>query len=67
MRYCDYYEQNVSEADFDEALEAYHRLCSDSNQDPEVANNVDLDDVSDSELSHVLYHAEMAGFELNPS
>lgn len=62
--FCDYYEKEINEADFDEALEHYHSWMENNKQKPEVDRNAELDDVSESELVHVLYHAELNGFEV---
>ena len=64
MRHCEYYEQDITSGDFEVALEAYQRWCKNNNQEPEVAIDANLDDISESELAHVLYHAEIEGFKL---
>lgn len=64
MRQSEYYNTNISDSTFEDATSFYFKWCNDNNQEPEISIDDELDDISDSQLDHVLYHAELAGFEI---
>lgn len=64
IRVSEYFEAEVREEDWEEALEMYHEWCKDNDETPEVDLETELEFVSESQLNHVIYHATFMGFEI---
>lgn len=64
VRFVDYYEQRVTKTQFFTALKMYHLYCQSKGLEPEVDAGCDFQSLSETEISHVIYHAELAGYHL---
>lgn len=66
MRNVDYYNKSISEDGFSDALDLYLDYMEKQNLTPEFSNedfdNCSFEDIEETILSHVIYHAEMNGF-----
>jgi hypothetical protein len=62
--FSEYYEKEIDSHDFDSALILYHEWCERENEKPEIESDADIDDVTVYEMEHVIYHAEIMGFEV---
>ena len=66
LRYVDYYGKSISEQGFEEALPHYLEYMEENKLQPEFTdedwNLVSLEDLEETTISHVLYHAELHGF-----
>ena len=60
----DYYGRSFNAVELGEALELYLQWCKDNSQEPEVDQ---LDMIHESNINHLLYHAEMQGFVIDDS
>lgn len=69
MREVDYYNKSITESGFEKALDHYWDYMHTQKQDAEFTEEdwelSDFEDLSQSILSHVIYHAEMEGFVIN--
>jgi predicted HicB family RNase H-like nuclease len=68
MRYIDYYSKSITEESFQLAYETYLEYCSSKQIEPELTQE-DFDctgfaDLPESIISHVVYHAEIQGFDI---
>lgn len=61
-KYCNYYDTIIDEFSFNEALTYYQKWCKENGQKPEIGELAELEHLSEEELNHVLYHAEIQGF-----
>lgn len=64
VRKSSYFEAELIDGQFDVALEYYIEWCQENNQEPEVSATAEMMEISDSEFEHVLYHANLQGFEI---
>lgn len=66
MRYIEYYELSISEYDFNIAFEKYKQYIEKKNLTLELSqdefDNTEFEDFPEHILSHVVYHAELEGF-----
>lgn len=63
--YSTYYEKEFTRDEIEQAIEKYLKWCQKNEQTPEIN---DIDEITnDSELSHVLYHAEIEGYKIDES
>lgn len=68
LRLVNYYNKSISVDGFEKALDEYLEYMDTNNQTPEFTQDdyelVDFEDIEETTLSHVLYHAELNGFSL---
>lgn len=64
VRFSDYFQVNIDNDLFDKAKEFYFKWCKKNKETPEISDGDDFADISQSELEHVLYHANMEGLEI---
>ena len=60
--YCDYYEQVFNNDEIEEAFSFYERWSKSNNQPMEVPT---AEDVDETNIGHVMYHAEIEGYKVN--
>lgn len=69
MRMIDYYNKHITEDGFSDALDLYLYYMETNKLTPEFTkedwDNSDFDDIEETTLSHVIYHAELNGFVID--
>jgi len=69
MKNVDFYDASITEDDFDDALAAYWEYMDIQNLEAELTQidyeNIGFYDLEQSVISHVLYHAELHGFDID--
>ena len=68
LKHVNYYNKSISAEGFEKALDEYLDYMDTNNQKPEFTQDdyelVDFEDIEETTLSHVLYHAELNGFSI---
>lgn len=69
MRYIDYYGKSISKENFEKAYDFYLDYMESNKLNIEFSeedfDNIDFDDIEESILTHVVYHAELNDFEID--
>lgn len=69
LRLISYYDKSISAEGFEKALEEYLDYMETNNKTPEFTQEdyelVSFEDIEETILSHVIYHAELNGFPVD--
>lgn len=67
MRHIGYYNKYITKGCFEQALDKYLDYCHEKGCKPEFTQEdfelTDFEDIPEETLSHVIYHAEIEGFD----
>lgn len=69
MRFVTYFMKSINKSGFEQAFELYLDYMQKEKLEPEFTqeqyDNTEFDDIEDTTLSHVIYHASLNNFPLD--